>query len=110
MLIVLWVSGIASGFLDNIPFTITMIPIVQLLSESVSMPDNILWWSLVLGACFGGNFTLIGASANIVSIGIARQYKQDISFLEFMKSGAVIALISLVISSGYLTIYLWLAM
>lgn len=110
MLMVLWVSGIASGFLDNIPFTITMIPIVQLLSETVAIPANILWWTLALGACFGGNFTIIGASANIVSIGIARQHKQSISFLEFMKSGAVIAIISLVISSGYLTIYLWLVM
>jgi Na+/H+ antiporter NhaD/arsenite permease-like protein len=110
MLMVLWISGIASGFLDNIPFTITMIPIVQLLSETVAIPANILWWTLALGACFGGNFTIIGASANIVSIGIARQHKQSISFLEFMKSGAVIAIISLVISSGYLTIYLWLVM
>jgi Na+/H+ antiporter NhaD/arsenite permease-like protein len=110
MLMVLWISGIASGFLDNIPFTITMIPIVQLLSETVAIPANILWWTLALGACFGGNFTIIGASANIVTIGIARQHKQSISFLEFMKSGAVIAIISLVISSGYLTIYLWLVM
>ncbi len=110
MLIVLWLSGIASGFLDNIPFTITMIPIVHLLSESVAIPHNILWWSLSLGACFGGNFTVIGASANIVSIGIAKRHKVSISFLEFMKSGAAIALISLVISSAYLTIYLWLVM
>jgi Na+/H+ antiporter NhaD/arsenite permease-like protein len=105
-LLVLWVSGIASGFLDNIPFTITMIPIVQLLSESVSVPANILWWALALGACFGGNFTIIGASANIVSVGIAQQHEQGISFLEFMKSSAIIALISLVISSVYLIIYL----
>lgn len=110
MLIVLWLSGIASGFLDNIPFTITMIPIVHLLSESIAIPHNILWWSLSLGACLGGNFTVIGASANIVSIGIAKRHKVNISFLEFMKSGAVIALISLVISSVYLTIYLWLVM
>ncbi len=110
MLLVLWVSGIASGFLDNIPFTITMIPIVQLLSNSIEMPANILWWALSLGACFGGNFTLIGASANIISVGIAQQYKQRISFLEFMKSSAAIAFISLVISSGYLIIYLWMVL
>ncbi|MDR4509731.1 MAG: ArsB/NhaD family transporter [Candidatus Brocadiaceae bacterium] len=109
VLMVLWLSGIASGFLDNIPFTITMIPIVHLMSESVAIPQNILWWSLSLGACFGGNFTVIGASANIVSIGIAKRNKVSISFLEFMKSGTAIALISLVISSVYLTIYLWLA-
>lgn len=110
MLMVLWVSGVVSGVLDNIPFTITMIPIVQLLSETVAVPSNILWWALALGACFGGNFTLIGASANIVSVGVARQYKESITFIEFMKSGAVIAFISLIISSVYLSIYLWAVM
>jgi hypothetical protein len=65
---VLWVSGIVSGFLDNIPFTITMIPIVRLMLESNIIPNNILWWALSLGACLGGNLTMIGASANVVSL------------------------------------------
>ncbi len=110
VLMVLWLSGIASGFLDNIPFTMAMIPIVQQLSATAGIPHNILWWALSLGACLGGNFTIIGSSANIVSIGIAKQHKANISFLEFMKTGSVIALISLVISSLYLTTYLWLVM
>lgn len=110
VLVVLWVSGIVSGFLDNIPFTITMIPIVELLLESTHIPNNILWWSLALGACFGGNITMIGASANIVTIGMAKKFKQDISFLEFMKSSVIISLISLSIASVYLVLYLWVSL
>ncbi len=110
VLMVLWVSGIASGFLDNVPFTIAMIPIVKLMQESNPIPNNILWWALVLGACFGGNLTMLGASANIVTVGIAKKYKHNISFLEFMRSSALIALITLVISSIYLSVYLWMSL
>jgi Na+/H+ antiporter NhaD/arsenite permease-like protein len=110
VLTVLWVSGIVSGFLDNIPFTITMIPIVELMLETTPIPRNILWWSLSLGACFGGNLTMIGASANIVSIGIAKQSKINISFLEFMKTGAAITFITLTIASAFLTFFLWMSL
>ena len=110
VLVVLWVSGIVSGFLDNIPFTITMIPIVHLILESNPIPNNILWWALSLGACLGGNLTMIGASANIVSVGMAKRFNQDISFLAFMKSSVIITLITLVIASVYLTVYLWVAL
>jgi len=110
VLTVLWVSGIASGFLDNIPFTITMIPVVRLMMESTPVPHNILWWALALGACFGGNLTMIGASANIVSIGMAKQSGVNISFLEFMKTSAIITIITLVVASCYLTLYLWLTL
>ena len=110
VLTVLWVSGIASGFLDNIPFTITMIPVVRLMLETIPMPHDILWWALALGACFGGNLTMIGASANIVSVGMAKQSGVKISFLEFMKSSAIITFICLCVASAYLTIYLWLTL
>ena len=110
VLMVLWVSGIASGFLDNIPFTITMIPIVELMLESNPIPNNILWWALALGACFGGNITMIGSSANIVSVGIAKKYGVDISFIDFMKKGLVITIISLILASVYLMIYLRLSL
>jgi len=110
VLTVLWVSGIVSGFLDNIPFTITMIPIVNLMLESTPIPNDILWWALSLGACFGGNLTMIGASANIVSIGMAKQSKVNISFLEFMKSSAIITIITLMIASVYLSLYLWVSL
>ena len=110
VLVVLWVSGIVSGFLDNIPFTITMIPIVNLMMQTHPIPHNILWWALSLGACLGGNFTMIGASANIVAIGMAKRYGQEISFLEFMKSSVLITLITLIIASGYLMLYLWFSL
>ena len=110
VLMVLWVSGIISGFLDNIPFTITMIPIIHLLLESNPIPNNILWWALALGACFGGNITIIGASANIVSVGIAKKYGVEISFIDFMKKGLIVTLISLFVASIYLVIYLRLSL
>jgi Na+/H+ antiporter NhaD/arsenite permease-like protein len=110
VLMVLWVSGIASGFLDNIPFTITMIPIVRLMLESNPIPNNILWWALSLGACLGGNLTMIGASANIVSIGMAKRSGVHISFLEFMKTSAVVTLITLCIASVYLCAFLWISL
>ena len=104
VLVVEWVAGIASGFLDNIPFTITMIPIIEIMNDANPHFHNLLWWALALGACLGGNITIIGASANIVSIGIAKKYGVKISFLEFMKFGAVISIISLIIASLYLII------
>ncbi len=110
VLVVLWVSGIISGFLDNIPFTIAMIPMVQLILESTPIPNHILWWALSLGACLGGNLTMVGSSANIVSVGMAKRFKYNISFLEFIKSSAVITIITLLISSVYLMLYLWLVL
>jgi len=107
-LTILWVSAIISGFLDNIPFTLAMIPIVQMMIESTGLSGNILWWALSLGACFGGNFTMIGASANIVGIGMAKKYNQHITFLEFMKFSAVATLLSLIVASIYLSLYLWI--
>jgi Na+/H+ antiporter NhaD/arsenite permease-like protein len=110
VLVVLWVSGLFSGFLDNIPFTVTMIPIIQHMLESTPIPHNILWWSLALGACFGGNFTYIGASANVVSVGMSEKNDVSISFIEFMRTGTPVTIISLLISSLYLSIYLYLSL
>jgi len=110
VLTVLWVSGIISGFLDNIPFTITMIPIVHLMLAVTPIPNNILWWALSLGACFGGNLTMIGASANIVSVGIAKQSRVHISFFEFMKASAVITILTLIVASVFLSLYLWVSL
>jgi Na+/H+ antiporter NhaD/arsenite permease-like protein len=110
VLVVLWVAGVVSGFLDNIPFTVTMIPIIQHMQTTAAIPNNILWWALSLGACLGGNFTYIGASANIVTIGIAKRYGNDITFFEFMKSSVTITLASLIIASVYLVVYLWISL
>jgi Na+/H+ antiporter NhaD/arsenite permease-like protein len=107
VLLVLWVSGIASGFIDNIPFTITMIPIVHTMLAAHPIPHNILWWALSLGACLGGNLTMIGASANIVSAGILFKQGHGITFGEFTRKSAPATLVSLAISSLVLTAYLW---
>ncbi len=107
-LMVLWVSGIASGFVDNIPFTITMIPIVKMMLAAHPIGHNILWWALALGACLGGNLTLIGASANIVSAAILKKYGHHVSFLEYTRKSAPGTILSLIICSLVLTAYLWI--
>ena len=86
---------------------VAMIPIVKLMLESNPIPNNILWWALSLGACLGGNLTMIGASANIVSVGMAKKLGQEISFLDFARKSVVI---TLVIASGYLMFYLWISL
>ena len=110
VLMVLWVSGLVSGFLDNIPFTVSMIPIIDHMLQATPIPNNILWWALSLGACLGGNFTYIGASANIVAVSISKKLGQEITFLEFMKTGTMVTLIALTLASIYLTIYLWISL
>lgn len=110
VLVILWASGIVSGFLDNIPFTVTMIPIIEHILKTSPIPDNVLWWSLALGACLGGNFTYIGASANIVTVGIAKKHGVNITFIDFMKTGVPVTIISLLVASGYMVIHLWAVM
>ncbi|RJQ86381.1 MAG: hypothetical protein C4519_02045 [Desulfobacteraceae bacterium] len=108
VLMVLWVAGIASGFVDNIPFTITMIPIVRMMLETNPLPHNILWWALALGACFGGNLTLIGASANIVSVAILKRSGYHITFGQFARWSAPGTILSLIVASLVLVAYVWI--
>jgi Na+/H+ antiporter NhaD/arsenite permease-like protein len=99
----IWGSGILSGFIDNIPFVATMIPLIKILNLSFEpSTGNVLWWSLSAGACLGGNLTLIGASANVVSAGIASKSGFSVSFIEFTKYGIIYTLISLVITTLYI--------
>lgn len=102
-ILLLWLSGIASAIIDNIPYTATMIPIVMQMGES-GIPIEPLWWSLALGACLGGNATIVGASANIVVANISAGAGHPILFRQYVRYGAVIVVESLAISS----IYLWL--
>nr|WP_315988167.1 SLC13 family permease [Desulforamulus aquiferis] len=105
-LIILWFSAIASAFVDNIPFVAAMIPLIQDMGRLGGMTDlTLLWWSLSLGSCLGGNGTAIGASANIVVIGMAEKRGVDISFIGFMKVAFPLMLLSILISTGY--IILW---
>lgn len=102
-IVVLWFSGIFSAIVDNIPYVATMIPMIQNISHTIGAAATLpLWWSLALGACLGGNGTLVGASANVVSAGIATKSGYKISFLDFTKYGALFTIISLAISMIYL--------
>jgi Na+/H+ antiporter NhaD/arsenite permease-like protein len=103
VLVILWVSGIASAIVDNIPYTATMLPIIAFLNKSIPGAESgVLWWALALGACFGGNGTIIGASANVVTTGIAEKAGYKITFGQFVKEAAPITIISLIISSVFL--------
>ncbi|XP_061393507.1 P protein-like [Musca vetustissima] len=104
VLLILWVSGIASAILANIPVTTMMVKIVISLAQNdaLKLPLTPLVWALALGACFGGNGTLIGASANVVSSGVAEQHGYRISFLEFFFFGFPIMINTLIVASIYL--------
>ena len=106
-IVVIWGSGIASGIVDNIPFTATMIPVIQDLAEAEGLSEaqvRPLWWSLALGADFGGNLTLIGASANVVVAGMSERAGQRISFLKFMLYGIPVTLASLALATVYVVL------
>ncbi|OPY56675.1 MAG: Inner membrane protein YbiR [Pelotomaculum sp. PtaU1.Bin035] len=102
-MLILWLSAIASAFVDNIPFVATMIPLIHDVGRLGGITDlNLLWWALSLGACLGGNGTAIGASANVVVIGIAEKKGLYISFIEYMKVAFPLMLMSIAVSMGYL--------
>jgi Na+/H+ antiporter NhaD/arsenite permease-like protein len=105
-MLILGVSAPVSGIIDNIPYVATMTPIVSELAGSLTdgTDPNVLWWALALGADFGGNLTAVGASANVVMLGIARRSDNPISFWEFTRKGFVVTVISTALSA----IYLWL--
>jgi Na+/H+ antiporter NhaD/arsenite permease-like protein len=104
---VLWFSALASAVVDNIPYTATAIPVVDELARS-GLQAEPLWWSLALGACLGGNLTIVGASANVVVANLAKRAGYPIRFFDFMKYGSVVVAESLVISTGYLLVrYIW---
>ncbi|TAJ42643.1 MAG: citrate transporter [Reyranella sp.] len=108
-LIILWVSGFLSAVIDNIPYTAVTIPLVaSLLGQLNAGSDGqVLWWALSLGACLGGNGTLIGASANVTVTGLAEKDGKRISFNEFTAFGSRVAAITLVMSSAYLALWLY---
>ncbi|MBO8172613.1 MAG: ArsB/NhaD family transporter [Bacillaceae bacterium] len=108
-LMILWVSGLASGIVDNIPFVATMIPLIQDMGDGLGLGEtslemSVLWWALSLGACLGGNATLIGSSANVIVAGMAMRESNAFSFVEFVKVGFPLTVISLVIATFYLYI------
>ncbi|XP_049470105.1 P protein [Panthera uncia] len=106
IILVVWVSAIASSLIDNIPFTATMIPVLLNLSQDpeVSLPAPPLMYALALGACLGGNGTLIGASSNVVCAGIAEQHGYGFSFMEFFRLGFPMMVVSCTVGMCYLLV------
>lgn len=103
MIVILWVSAICSAILDNIPFVATMIPLIMTMqAEGIDVWP--LWWALSIGACFGGNGTIIGASANVVLTGIANRKGYPITFIDFLKVGAPMMFMSIIFATVYLLV------
>ena len=104
-MVVLWGSAIASAFLDNIPFVATMIPLIKNIGVLTGINIVPLWWALSLGACLGGNGTLVGASANVIVSGMLEKHGHRLSFIEYMKIGFPIMILSITVSSIYLIVF-----
>ena len=111
-MLILWMSGILSSFVNNVPYAVTIIPMIKEMIPQIqginpaltqTVIANALWWPLVLGACLGGNGTLVGASANVICAGMGTKSGYKISFMQFTKYGMLIMFQSMIISS----IYIW---
>ena len=100
--LLLGVSAVLSAVVDNIPYVATMAPLVQSLAESTGNPQDVLWWSLALGADLGGNATIIGASANVVMLGIAERNGLRITFWQFARYGIVVTVATVLLCVPYL--------
>ncbi|WP_280530770.1 SLC13 family permease, partial [Sporolactobacillus inulinus] len=100
--LILWLSAGASAFVDNIPFVATMIPLIQNMGRMGISNLEPIWWSLALGACLGGNGTLVGASANLIVAGLAGREGHPISFLRFMGIGLFVMILSVTMAMGYI--------
>ena len=101
---VLWLSAVVSAIVDNIPYAATMIPLIKELgSRGVDITP--LWWALTLGADLGGNFTIVGASANVVVASLAERSGYHISFAHFLKKSFLITLVCVLISTAYLWLF-----
>ena len=96
-----WFGGATSAIVDNVPFTATMVEVVRGVSGD-NLGTSPLWWALALGADLGGNTTIVGASANVIVVNIARARGYPISFMHFLKYGAVISFLTLLVSTAYL--------
>ncbi len=104
-ILILWFSAIASAFVDNIPFVATFIPLIKEIGAITHMSIAPLWWALSLGACLGGNGTIVGASANVIVSGISAREGHPITFLGYMKIAFPLMLVSIVISTIYLLLF-----
>lgn len=103
-MVTLWLSAIVSAVIDNIPFVATMIPLVHAMGPALGGPEGLepVWWALALGACLGGNGSLVGAAANVVVAGLAERAGTPITFVRFLAIGLPLMLLSIVIATIYL--------
>jgi Na+/H+ antiporter NhaD/arsenite permease-like protein len=102
---ILWIGAIGSAVVDNIPFTTAMIPVVQQLQgDAGAAGDNAYWWALSLGACFGGNATLIAAGANVAAAGLTERSGHRIGFMAFLRIGLPVTLISIALATAYVLV------
>ena len=99
---IVWIGGIGSAIVDNIPFTTAMIPVVEELQSDGG--DDAYWWALALGACFGGNATIIAAAANVAAAGLTERAGRPIGFVAFMRIGIPVTIVSLLIASAYVAV------
>lgn len=104
-IVVLWMSAFISAFLDNIPFVAALIPLIQHIGASGQMDVMPLWWAISLGACLGGNGTIIGASANVVVAGLAERQGHKITYRKYIRTGFPMMIVSVAISMIYLIIF-----
>jgi Na+/H+ antiporter NhaD/arsenite permease-like protein len=100
--VLLVASAVLSGLIDNIPYVATMVPLVGALAAAIPGDTTVLWWALALGADLGGNATSIGASANVVALGVAERSGHRIRFVSFLRYGLPVTAVSIVISLAYL--------
>lgn len=101
-MLILWLSAIASAFVDNIPFVATLIPMIKDMGAMGMHNLTPLWWALSLGACLGGNGTLIGASANVVVASLASMHGEKISFMGYLKVAFPLMILSIILATGFL--------
>jgi len=101
----LWIGAAGSAVVDNIPFTTAMIPVVQELQGAAGAEaDDAYWWALALGACFGGNATLIAAGANVAAAGLAERAGRPIGFVAFLKVGLPVTIVSVAMATAYVLV------
>jgi len=109
-LMLIWVVGIASSFMGAVPIVTTLIPIIFFIQKNLGITDiNVLWWSMSLGACLGGNGTIFGTATTMVTVSLTRKRKENkITFFNFIKVAYPVMIISLIISSLYIYIFYFL--
>jgi len=99
---ILWVSAFASAFIDNIPFVTTMIPLIKYMAKESNMNTTPLWWALSLGACLGGNGTIVGASANVIAVGLTKKQGHKITFTKFFYEAFPMMILTIIMANIYI--------